>query len=187
MAEKKREEAGYRMEGIAFGLADGIICFIGLTIGVAEATSNPILVIISGIIGGLADAFGNSIGFFISQSTKRGVQIHEVEEHGVKTRIHSQREVLMSGLFSFFSTILVLIILLSPFLFLSNINAIIATFALGTTLAFILGCYVEKLGGEKPYKTGLKYAALAIAGAVTSYLIGDFLRHSFGIGHGVGT
>lgn len=40
-------ETAYHMEGAAFRLADGIICFPGLTIGVAEATSDPILVIIS--------------------------------------------------------------------------------------------------------------------------------------------
>jgi len=177
VAKKRLEETSYRMEGIAFGLADGIICFIGLTIGVAEATSDPILVIISGIIGGLADAFGNSIGFFISQSTERGVQIHETEEHGVKTRIHSKREVLMSGIFSFLATILALIILLSPFLFFNINTAVIITFSNGTILSFILGGYVGKMSGENPYKIGFKYAILAIVGAVVSYLIGDFLKH----------
>ncbi len=39
-------ETAYRMEGAAFRLTDGIICFSGLTIGVAEATSDPILVMI---------------------------------------------------------------------------------------------------------------------------------------------
>ena len=170
-------ETRYRMEGFAFGLADGVICFIGLTIGVAEATSDPVLVIIAGVIGGLADAFGNSIGFFISQSTERGVQIHETVEHGAKVRVHSRREVLMSGVFSFSATILALIILLSPFLFFSINTAVIVTFSLGMVLSFILGGYVGKLSGENPYKTGLKYAILASIGAVISYLIGDFLKH----------
>lgn len=170
-------ETAYYMEGFAFGLADGIICFLGLTIGVAEATSDPALVIISGILGGIANAFGNSIGFFISQSTERGVQIHETEEYGVKTRIHSKREVLMSGVFSFLATILALVILIFPFLFFKIPTAIVVTFSFGTILAFILGCYVGKLSRENPYKKGLKYAVLGILGAVISFFIGDFLKH----------
>lgn len=40
MDKKEDDETSYSMEGISFGLADGIICCLGLTIGVAEATSN---------------------------------------------------------------------------------------------------------------------------------------------------
>ncbi len=179
MIEKEHEEKGYRMEGIAFGLVDGIICLIGLIIGVAEATSNPIIVIISGIIGGLSDAFGNSIGFFISQSTERSVQIHEAKEHGINTRIHSKKEVWMSGVFSFLSTVFVLIILLPPFLFFNINMAIIITFSIGIILSFLLGFYVGKLSKESPYKNGFKYVILTIIGAIVSYLIGDFLKHFF--------
>ena len=40
MDKKEDDETSYSMEGISFGLADGVICCLGLTIGVAEATSN---------------------------------------------------------------------------------------------------------------------------------------------------
>jgi hypothetical protein len=43
-------ETSYRLEGIAFGLADGLIMSLGLIIGVAEATTDPRLVIIAGIM-----------------------------------------------------------------------------------------------------------------------------------------
>lgn len=73
MSEDRKTEFGYGLEGASFGLADGIICFLGIILGVAEATKDVKLVIISGIVGGIADAFGNSFGFFISQRTERGV------------------------------------------------------------------------------------------------------------------
>ncbi|MCW4019635.1 MAG: VIT1/CCC1 transporter family protein, partial [Candidatus Bathyarchaeota archaeon] len=73
MSGKQEKEHGYGVEGLAFGLADGIICFLGIIIGVAEATQDVRMVMISGIVGGIADALGNSFGFFISQSTERGV------------------------------------------------------------------------------------------------------------------
>lgn len=170
------EETSYRMEGIAFGMVDSMILCLGLTIGVAEATSSSNLVIITGIIGGLANAFGNAIGFFISQSTERALQIHETTEHGVTTRIHSKREILASTAFSFLASIGSLIILVCPFVFFDMPTAVIVTFLLGAVLSFVLGSYAGKLSKENAYWTGLKYAVLAIVGAVISHVVGDLLQ-----------
>ena len=178
---REQKEHSYGIEGAAFGLADGIICFLGIIIGVAEATREIRLVVISGIIGGIADALGNSIGFFISQSTERGVQIHNTQEHGRKVRIHSQREVWMSGVLSFAATMVALVILIAPFAFLTLTTAMAATFLIGIIALFLLGRYVGKMSGESPLKTGIKYAALGVAGAVISYLAGDALRHLTGV------
>ncbi len=170
----------YRLEGVAFGLADGLIMCLGLIIGVAEATSGTArareLVIITGIIGGFANAFGNSIGFFMSQSAERALQIHETTNHGAKTRIHSKREIFTNSIFTFSSAIAAVLILLSPFTFLSMNHAAILTFIIGTTMAFILGSYVGKISHENPYKTGLKYALLAILGAIISHFIADGIQ-----------
>ncbi len=172
---KNQAEESYRLEGIAFGLADGLIMCLGLIIGVAEATSNTQLVLITGIIGGFANAFGNSIGFYMSQSAERALQIHETTNHGAETRIHSKREVFTNSVFSFTSTVAAVAVLLSPFTFLLMDQAVILTFLIGTTMAFILGNYVGKISHENPYRTGLKYALLAILGAVISHLIADFI------------
>ena len=73
------------MEGAAFGLADGIICCLGLIIGVAEATINfPALerrsiILASGILGGLANAFGNSIGFSFRKRPKEAFNFMKKE------------------------------------------------------------------------------------------------------------
>ena len=174
MTENPPEES-YRLEGIAFGLADGLIMCLGLIIGVAEATSDTRLVIITGVIGGFANAFGNSIGFFMSQSAERALQI-QTTEHGATTRIHSKREIFTNSLFSFASTIVATLVLLSPFTCFCMSHAAIATFILGTTMAFILGGYVGKISHENPYKTGLKYALLAVLGALISHGIADCIQ-----------
>jgi predicted membrane protein (TIGR00267 family) len=180
LGRKKSESSKYWMEGVAFGLADGIICCLGLIIGVAEATANfPLLerrslILASGILGGLANAFGNSIGFFLSQETERSVQIRE-ERLGMKTRVHTKREVLMSGILSFSSTLFALLVLITPFIFLNIETSIILTFILGTFLSFSMGFYVGRISKQNPLKTGLKYAILAVVGALISHEIGDLL------------
>lgn len=172
----KISRGSYRLEGIAFGLADGLIMCLSLIIGVVEATSSTRLVIITGIIGGFANAFGNSIGFYMSQSAERALQILETIEHGTRTRIHSKGEIIANSLFSLASTILAVLVLLCPFVFLSMNHAAILTFVLGTTMAFILGSYVGRISRENPTKTGMKYAILAIIGATISHFIADYIQ-----------
>lgn len=176
--KEQKFKVHYLMESIAFGLTDGVICFLGIIVGVARATSNPTLVIIASIAGGIADALGNSVGFFISQTTERAVQIYEVEQ-GTESRVHSRKEVWMSGVFSFLATIVALTLLIFPFTFLSIWNATYVSFAIGTVMAFILGSYVGKIAKENPYLCGLKYAAITIAGALIAYIVGDILDTYF--------
>ena len=174
MAENTSGES-YRLEGIAFGLADGLIMCLGLIIGVAEATSQTHLVLITGIIGGFANAFGNSIGFFMSQSAERALQIRETTYHGANTRVHSKREVLINSIFAFTSTIAATLILLSPFIYFEMTFAVVSTFVIGILMAFALGSYIGKTSHENSFKTGAKYALLAILGAVISHFIADFV------------
>ena len=171
----KLSEESYRLEGIAFGLADGLIMCLGLIIGVAEVTSDSRIVIITGIIGGFANAFGNSIGFFMSQSAERALQI-QTTKRGATTRIHSKREIFRNTLFAFTSTIVATLVLLSPFICLCMSDAAILTFIIGAVMAFILGSYVGKISRENPYKEGLKYAILAILGAIISHFIADCIQ-----------
>jgi len=176
--DNQKFELHYLMESIAFGLTDGVICFLGIIVGVARATSDPTLVIIASIAGGIADALGNSVGFFISQTTERAIQIRGVEQ-GTESRVHSKKEVWMSGVFSFLATIVALTLLIFPFTFLSIWNATFASFIIGTIMAFILGSYVGKIGKENPYKSGLKYAVITIVGALIAYFVGEILNSIF--------
>jgi predicted membrane protein (TIGR00267 family) len=176
MNEEESDEHTYALEGIAFGLTDGIICFLGLIVGLTKATSNPTLVVLGGIIGGIADAFGNSIGFYVSQATERKIQIHETREHGKTIHIHSSKEVLMSGVFTFIATIIVLFVMLFPFAILDVWNAVALAFVFGIVMAFVLGSYAGKIGGENAYKSGLKCACITLAAAMISYVVGEVLR-----------
>jgi len=182
VSKVKGEGLGYWMEGTAFGLADGVICLLGLIIGVAEATANlphlesRSIIIASGVVGGVANAFGNSIGFLLSQEAERSVQIHERVEHGVETRVHTKGEVYMSGVLSFSATLLASVVLVFPFVFLDSETGLILSFLLGVALSFAMGSYIGKMSKQGSLKTGAKYVTFAIAGALVSHVIGDLLN-----------
>lgn len=165
----------FLMESVAFGLTDGIICFLGIIVGVARATGSSVDILIAAIIGGIADALGNSIGFFVSQSTERAVQMRGAEE-GNNMHIHSKKEVWLSGVFSFLATLLVLVLLLVPFALFEVWTATTASFIIGTVSAFILGTYIGNLSKENRFKCGVKYAFITIAGAVISYGVGEIIH-----------
>ncbi|MEW6329489.1 MAG: VIT1/CCC1 transporter family protein, partial [Candidatus Micrarchaeota archaeon] len=104
-------------QGIAFGLMDGIITLIGILIGVAEATGNAKLVIVSGLVGGLANSFGNSIGFYTSENAERGQQLEFYKDHKggrEKKYIHSHGEIIASSVLSFLATFSALVFPIIP-------------------------------------------------------------------------
>ena len=83
---------------------------------------------------------------------------------------------LINSLFSFASTIAVVLVLLLPFTCLSLNHATALTFVIGPAIAFVLGSYVGKIGRDNPYTTGLKYVILAVLGAVISHFIADLIQ-----------
>lgn len=116
MVNKQEKKFGYHLEGIAFGMTDGVICFLGIIIGITKATQDLIMVLIANIVGGAADALRNSFGFLISQLTERFVQLHSKENLGKDVRVHSKREVWMSEVLSCIPIIFALLVLITPFL-----------------------------------------------------------------------
>ena len=175
LAQENNE--GVHLEGFAFGMTDGIICFLGIIIGVAQATRDPKMVLIAGIVGGVADAFGNSIGFYISQLTEQSIQEHQKTTLAQEVRVHTQKEVIFSGIFSFIATIIALILLIGPYFFIQDFQtAIIITLFLGVFALFFLGLYVAKVCGKNKIKMGLMYSIIGIVGAILSYGVGTFLN-----------
>jgi len=172
---ERKFELHFVMESVAFGLTDGVICFLGIIVGVATATLDSKLVVTAGIVGGVADALGNSIGFFVSQATERSVQINGADQLD-NAYIHSKKEVYMSGIFSFLATLTALVFLISPFIFLTVWNATTASFIIGTIMSFLLGMYIGKMERKNPYKSGIKYCLITMLGALISYGVGEVLH-----------
>jgi predicted membrane protein (TIGR00267 family) len=163
------------LESIAFGATDGCICFLGIIVGVARATSNIEAVIIAAVAGGIADAMGNSVGFFVSQTTERTVQLNASngEEHD---HVHTEKEVFMSGVGTFLATVAVLGLLLLPFAFFTIWPAVAIASLTSIVIAFVLGSYVGRLGTTHPFKLGIKYAVVTAFGAAVSYGVGELLN-----------
>lgn len=162
-------------QGAAFGLADGVICILGMIVGVAAATNDVRFIIVAAVTGGIADALGNSFGFYLSEMTERGAQIHQISQ-GKSVSAHSMREVSISGILSFVATAFVVVILLVPFFFATIPIAVFVASAEGILVLFFLGYYVGRLSHESPIGMAARYVLVGAIGAVLSYFIGEGLR-----------
>lgn len=156
--------------GLAFGLVDGLVTMLGVVIGVAQATGETRLVIISGLVAGVANAFGNSIGFYGSELAERGEHLVEGREPS------SMKEVRRSSLLSLVTSLAATLILMVPFLVFSQAYAMLAAVVIGASLLFSLGLLVGRLWRTHPLRYGLIYVGLGVAGAGLSFFVGEFVR-----------
>jgi predicted membrane protein (TIGR00267 family) len=158
-------------QGVAFGTMDGLITILGVVIGVANATQSSAIVVVSGLVAGVANAFGNSFGFYASELAERAEHLHE-NQH-----VSSMTEARRSTLLSFVTSLASMIVPVVPFVLLANLRlAMIISLVAALALLLTLGGLVGKLSREEPWRFGLRYVLLGLAGAGLSFIVGDLLK-----------
>jgi predicted membrane protein (TIGR00267 family) len=165
-------------QGVAFGTMDGLITILGVVIGIASATESSAIVVISGLVAGVANAFGNSIGFYASELAERAEHIHE-NQH-----VSSMAEARRSTFLSFVTSLASMVVPVVPFTLLANLQ-LAMTISLIVALAtlFVLGALVGKLSRENLWRFGLRYVLLGLTGAALSFVLGDLLKDLLTVGH----
>jgi len=163
-------------QGVAFGTMDGLITILGVVIGIATATQNSEVVLISGLVAGLANAFGNAFGFYASELAERAEHIQE-NQH-VSSMVETRRSTLLAFAHSLVSTL----VIVAPFVMLSLMHAIIASLILALALLFALGALVGKFSHASPWKFGIRYVLLGLAGAALSFMVGAAVGSALTLG-----
>ncbi|MCS7109600.1 MAG: hypothetical protein NZ903_02275 [Candidatus Micrarchaeota archaeon] len=164
------------LEGISFGLVDGSICAIGAVVGVATATNDKFITLLAVLIFALSDSLGNAAGFYLSQLSERNVQLMRKRKGRVQ-HVHTQREILLNGIFTFVSTFLIYCLIALPLIFIQADYALITSVFIALMITFGLGFYVGGLVGENRIKSGITYSAITVLTAILSYLFGTFLNN----------
>ena len=153
-------------QGVAFGTMDGLITILGVVIGIASATQSSGVVVISGLVAGLANAFGNSFGFYASELAERAEHIQE-NQH-VSSMTETRRSTVLAFAHSLASTV----VIVAPFVMLGLRYAMVASLIIALALLFALGALVGRFSHASPWKFGIRYALLGLAGATLSYMVG---------------
>jgi predicted membrane protein (TIGR00267 family) len=163
-------------QGVAFGTMDGLITILGVVIGIASATENSGAVVITGLVAGLANAFGNTFGFYASELAERAEHIQE-NQH-LNTMTETRRSTVFAFAYSLASTIVVV----APFALLGLTSAMTASLILALALLFALGALVGKFSHASPWRFGIRYVLLGLAGAALSFVVGQAVRNLLTVG-----
>ncbi len=167
-------------QGVAFGTMDGLITILGVVIGIATATDSTAIVIISGLVVGVANSFGNCFGFYASELAERAEHIQE-NQH-----VSSMAETRRSTVLSFVTSLASMSVLVVPFALLTNLSyAMIVSLTIALAMLFGLGVLVGKLSREGPWRFGIRYVLLGLIGAALSFAVGSMLRELLTVGRWV--
>lgn len=169
-------------QGIAMGLMDGLITILGIIIGVGTATNDSRVVIISGLVGGVSNSFGTSIGFYTSENAERGQQIAFYKKSKARKEdkyIHSPSDIVWSTALTFIAGVMAHMLPVLPFLLSESVEVgMIASFLICTLMLFLLGYYIGKTSETNGWRSGVRYVALGIASAVIAFVLGEVLKHA---------
>jgi predicted membrane protein (TIGR00267 family) len=155
---------------------DGLITILGVVIGIATATQSSGAVVIAGLVAGLANAFGNSFGFYASELAERAEHIQE-NQH-----VSSMAETRRSTLLAFAHSLVSTVVIVAPFVLFSLAYAMTASLIVALALLFGLGALVGKFSHASPWKFGIRYVVLGLAGAALSFVVGEVVRNILTVG-----
>ncbi len=172
--EREREKLGLRLKDFILGFQDGVVSSLGLVLGVAVATLNSRIVIISGLAGALAEFI--SMAAVAYTSTEAAEEFYKTEAKHRKLRMPKEyKSPIGSGALVGFSDLVGALIAIIPFIFLDLKRAIIVSITLSALALFFTGAVKAKLTAGNWIESGAKLTVIGLVAAFAGYLIGRIL------------
>ncbi len=154
------------------GGQDGLVNVLGLVLGVAGATLNTNLVIISGIVATVAESV--SMAAVAYTSSKAAKDYYTSIKH--KLHFSEFENPFKSAINVGASTIIGSLIPLAPFFFLNVKYAIITSLIFSAVILFLVGALKAKLSIGSWKKSGFELMVIGIIAALVGYGVGLLLK-----------
>ncbi len=168
------------------GGQDGLVNVLGLVLGVASATLNSHIVIISGIVATVAESVSMmAVAYTSSRAAKDyyGSMINEDRKHFNKLMLKEHRVLLkefnnpIKGAFVVgFSTLVGSLIPLIPFFLFTIKISIVVSIIISALALFIVGAVKAKLSLGNWKRSGIELMIIGIIAAFAGYGIGLLLK-----------
>ncbi|MFC1894565.1 hypothetical protein ACFLYH_01295 [Candidatus Dependentiae bacterium] len=150
--------------GLGFGVTSGIITTVGLMVGLYAGTLSRISIIGGILTIAIADAFSDSLGFYVSKECESKSNTCEVWE---------------ATLAAFFSKFFIAIIFLIPITLFPLYFAIKFNIVLGMLLLSSFSYYIAKTCKAKPWRIVCQYVLIAIIVIIITQTAGAWIRNFF--------
>lgn len=159
------------MRNLVFGIEDGLVSTVGLISGIASTGVSIGLIILTGSILIVVEAFAMAVGSLLSDNSA-----DEFEQHSTITLMRSTG----GAVIMFFSYLLSGFIVLVPYLFLAPFSALPISIVLSIIALLILGAVSARFSRTSPHRKALMMAIVGGAAVVLGVLVGEFVS-SLGI------
>lgn len=154
------------------GGQDGLVNVLGLVLGVAGATLNTNIVIISGVVATVAESV--SMGAVAYTSSKAAKEYYTSIKH--KLHLRELEDPIKSAWIVGISTIIGSLIPLVPFFIFSVKNAIIVSVVFSALILFFVGALKAKLSIGSWKRSGFELMTIGIIAALAGYGVGLLLK-----------
>ena len=151
------------LQGLAFGMMDGIITALGVLMGLTPL-NDKIILFIGIMVTGLADSFANAAGIHVSEEAET---------------IHKRSEVWKSTGYCFLATILMFIMISLPVLFLPFSLAVWISWIIGTFLLIVLSVVIADVRKMKRLNIIVEYVTMGVAVSLVCYLLSILVKTFF--------
>lgn len=174
---KGRNVTGETLRDFILGAQDGIVNVLGLVLGVASATLNTKIILISGLAGLFAESLSMGAVTFTSSKAARDYYRKFKE----KREAALYKNPMSIGIFVFFATIIGSLIPILPFFFLSAKSGMIASVVISGLALFVIGAAKARLTIGDWRKSGLEMLMVGLIAALAGYFIGKLLNIWLGV------
>lgn len=154
---------------IVFGFEDGFVSTLGATAGIAAATYDSYVVVLSGAILILVEAVSMAAGSYLSSKSQKEVAGKTI----------SEKQLLTGAFFMGFSYFAAGSIVVLPYFLMRVDFAIAASIVLAVISLFFLGAIKGEVIKKSALRSGLEMLLIASAAAIIGFLGGQAVNHWF--------
>lgn len=163
---------------IIFGGQDGLVNVLGLSLGVAVATTELQTVIVSGLVGTFAESISMAAVAYTGFKAAKEVNKREkgrVRKFMLKEYGHPVHSAVLVGLASLLGSLIPLI----PYVVLPIEQGMYASVSVCAIILYILGAYEGKLAKKDMTKAGVELLTIGILAALAGFGIGVIIKKIF--------
>lgn len=166
-----RRQGGLYVRAIVFGMTDALVSTVGLLAGVSTAGASHSLVVVTGVVYAIVEAFSMAMGNYLAEETG--------EEYDAGREVKGMKPLLVA-LVMFVTSALVALIPIAPYILLDGPVALVVSVALSVVALFVAGALGARAAGVSMLSHGVRMAALGGAAILIGIVVGYYYPENMG-------
>jgi len=160
----KSSRGALYLRTVIFGVTDSLVSTVGLLAGINAAGASHALIVITGVVYAIVEAFSMAVGNFLSEES--------VEEYTTRGDV-PERTPLLAAVVMFFTFVIVALIPVAPYLFLGDPQALGVSIVASVLALFLVGAAGARFSRMPMLWRGVRMAGLGGAAILIGIVVGS--------------